>query len=130
MQHRRPGIFEWVMAYVLLVVGVHILFMPGAVAVSHMRLLLNLISAPTVGMICLCLGLARLAVMTIMASARLAMQLRAFCALTAAVIWFEMVYDFAQRVYLEQTLPPPGLDMLAAQGVGEIWLFYELLRRI
>jgi hypothetical protein len=123
------SIFEWLMSFLLFVVGIHILMLAGSVSSSHMRLILHVLDQSAFGSICLTVGVFRLSVLTL--NARLGRRCRDFRimgAIAASIIWLEMVVAFASRLWIDALAVPPGLDMLAAQFIGEIWLVYRLAK--
>lgn len=123
-------IFERLMAFLLIVVGVHMMWFDDAVQVSHMRIVLQTVGSDAFGFGCFIVGCFRVTVLAGMSPvAKNYSNFRMVGAGAAAIIWLLMVSSFAQRLVLTGSPIPPGFYMLAAQFVGEVWMIFLIATR-
>lgn len=127
MVNNQPvRLFEWVVAFALAGLGVHLLIWPASMQVSAFRFILTLVGEHWLALLYLVAGFSRMA--ALIANGRWNRHgpfVRAAAAMLAGLLWFQMGLALL-RLYLEVgSTPSPGMWVYAALTGGEIYTIYR-----
>lgn len=125
----RVEIIEWLSALAMTVVGLVILFSPGSISASHMRMVTH--ALPNFGLagLCILVGGLRLAYAAQRQATNGTFNARSILCIVSAVIWIEMAYAFAVR-FAGEALPPGFYMMVIFQVGGDLWLLMRLRNHV
>lgn len=128
--HRIPyyldgRLFEWTFSIASFIFGIGLLAMPGMARGSIIRLLVNIVGWPAVGIIFLLVGSASVTALTVNGhSWAIGPRVRSVCAILRSVLWGEFALSMARVSYEEGHLSPMVI-FFSIFTLSELYVVYR-----
>jgi hypothetical protein len=123
----RDRLFEWVMTFAMLGLGIQIAIWPNAIGASSFRLILSVVTAHNMALVFILFGLLRIVALFANGSWPVhGPRLRAMGAGTAALMWGQMFVALLLVAPLNGT-PSPGIPVYFALTLGELISAYRAM---